>query len=125
MGWFADSNRWYGPNEYVTVSVDTSTDDVCVLWLRSSTAYYNKYSGSWGGVTDTGWAEGNNPTNLTSNYSGNGMIFAAWTSGSGSPYSVKWDYVVIPENLWFFLGVVPLIPVLIKRQKDKKNLKNS
>jgi hypothetical protein len=104
-------------NNYVTVSVDTSNNNVYVIYLRSSTAYYKKYSGSWGSETDTGWTEGTSPTNLTSNYSASGRIFAEWTSGSGSPYTVNWDKIIVPENILALIVLAPFIPRFLKKKR--------
>jgi hypothetical protein len=104
-------------NAYVSVSVDTNNNDIYVIYLRNGTVYFNKYSGSWGGETDTGWTAGTNPTSLTSNYQGNGKIFAEWTSENGSLSTVNWDYIIVPENIWLMITFIPLAFHLIKRKK--------
>jgi hypothetical protein len=112
-------------NTYVTVSVDTSNNDIYAIYLRSGTAYYKKYSGSWGSETDTGWTEGTSPTSLTSNYSGDGRIFAEWTSGSGSPYTVNWNYIIVPENILALVVLAPFLPRLFKKKwYDRRSLLN-
>jgi hypothetical protein len=92
-----------------------------VLYIKdgSGAVYYNKYSGSWGGETDSGWDEGTSPTSLTPNYSSAGAVFAEWTSGAGSPYTVNWDYIVVPELLWLFLPFGFLLPLIVKLRKKR------
>jgi hypothetical protein len=108
-------------NTYTTISLDTSTGDLYSFWIRSNNIYYKKYTSSsstWG-VSPILWKSGTNLTNLTSNYSGNGMIFAQWTSGSGSPYTVNWDILLIPEKIWLFMGLGIVVPWWLKRRKRK------
>jgi hypothetical protein len=110
-------------NTYLTMSVDTSNNDIYAMYIRFGTIYYNKYSGSWLGETDTGWTENASPTNLTSNYSGNGMVMAVWTSGSNSAFTINWDYIIIPEKLILLLGLAPFLPLLMRRKKAGSLLK--
>jgi hypothetical protein len=115
-------------NQYVTLSVDTGEDDVYAIFLRSSTAYYNQYdlsSTTWGGETDTGWTEGDSPKCLTSNYGDSGMIFAEWTSGTSSPYTLNWDYIIIPEKLMMFIFLGLVAPGFLRHGKGKKGKKRS
>lgn len=123
-GWDASATTLdgSGTNRYVSVSVDTSNNDVYVLYLdtAASTVYYLKYSGGWGAVTNTGWTEGTSPTSLTSNYADSGKIFAEWNSQAAAPYTLNWNYIIIPEKIWLFLGLGLLIPKLLKKQRRKK-----
>lgn len=119
-GTFGAATRLDGAtvNEYVTVSVNSDNNDVYAIWLRSGTAYYNaRTGGTWDGETDTGWIEGTSPKYLTSNFRGPGRIFAEWTSGSGSPFNVNWDYIIIPEFLWLFLPLGPFLPLILRKRK--------
>ncbi len=103
------------------MSVDSDTDDVYVIWLRSGTAYYNKNDGTWGGETNTNWTEGTSPAYLNSNYQAGGSIFAQWVSGTSSPFDINWDtIIVIPEHLWLFFGLGPILPLLFKRKRRIK-----
>ncbi|HLD11917.1 MAG TPA: discoidin domain-containing protein, partial [Patescibacteria group bacterium] len=106
-------------NTYVTASVNTANNNIYVLYLRSSTVYYKLYSGSWGSETNTNWNEGTSPTYLTSNYGDNGRIFAEWTSGSSSPYTINWDVIIIPENFLLFSSVAFLLPLAYRKRRKK------
>ncbi len=105
-------------NQYVSVSVDTSPspDEIYVIYLRSGTAYYNKYSGSWGGETNTNWNEGDSPKHLTANYSGVGRVFAGWTVSTNAPYFVGSSYIIIPEKLLALLFLGLLFPRFWRRK---------
>jgi hypothetical protein len=71
-----------------------------------------------GGETDTGWTEGTYPKMLTSNYADSGRIFAIWASGVSIPYTVNWDYIVIPEKvIILLLGGAVIVMRLIKKRK--------
>ncbi|HLD11734.1 MAG TPA: hypothetical protein VJB91_02420, partial [Patescibacteria group bacterium] len=54
---------------------------------------------------------------LTSNYSSSGRIFAEWTNGTSSPYTINWNYIIIPERLIFFLGMSVFFPLVVKRKR--------
>ena len=116
--------------EYATISVDTATNDLYALWIRSNHIYYKKaaYSAgptwTWDGSA-TDWKTTTSGAYVTSNYSGNGMIFAEWTEGSGSPYSVNWDYILIPERLWLFFGLTPLLITYLRKRRRKIISKNA
>lgn len=89
--------------EYAAISVDTSTNDLYALWVRSSHIYYKKadYSAgpTWTWDTNaTDWKTTTSGTYVTSNYSGSWMIFAEWTEGSGSSYNVMWDLAYLNPN---------------------------
>jgi len=115
---------------YVTISYDTSGDDVYVLWIDTGAAddiFYSKcdistecdVAGEWD--AEINWQNTGTNTYVTSNYSGAGSIFAQWTEGTASPYSIMWDYIIIiPEHLWLFFGLGPLLPLLLKRRKDRR-----
>ena len=108
-------------NDYPTISLNTANNDLYAFWIRGNTIYYKKgvspyASGNWDTNATSFYAIGTN-TNITSNYSGNGMIYAEWTTGTGSPYSINWDYIIVPEYLWLFFPFAPLIPLLSKKRK--------
>jgi len=114
-------------NAYPTVSFDSDseTNEVYALYIRSNVIYYNK----WGedSTPTTGnedevpnWTEGTTPTYLTSNYADSGRIFAEWTSGSASPYTLHWDYIIIPERIWMLLALGLIIPGLLRKRKRRK-----
>jgi len=133
--WDSSNNNWtsftnqtlddVGTCEYLTLSKNTANNDLYALWIRGDDIYYSTDSSpytSWSGAS--GWqTEGTNNW-ATSNYSGNGMIFAEWTSGAGSPYAVSWDYIIIPERIWLLLGLGLVIPGWLKGRKNggKKNI---
>jgi len=119
-------------NAYVTLSLDSSTGDLYALWIDTSNSYIYyrtcdvsgassecSASGDW--ASELSWQTTGTNAWVTSNYSGNGMIFAQWTGGTGSPYSVMWDYVIIPEKIWLFLALGLIIPGLLRRKKRKMN----
>jgi hypothetical protein len=109
-------------NAYTSISVDTNNNNVYVLYIRTSstagTIYYNKYSGgSWAGETSTGWKVDSTNTNLTTNFADSGKIYGEWTSGSGSPYTISWTDIIVPENTYLMIGFIPLVSYFIKRKK--------
>ncbi|OGM63271.1 hypothetical protein A2961_05240 [Candidatus Woesebacteria bacterium RIFCSPLOWO2_01_FULL_39_21] len=111
-------------NDYATISIDTANNDLYALWIRSNTIYYKKgvspyASGNWDTSATSFYSTGTN-TYVTSNYSGDGMIFAEWTTGTGSPYTVNWKYAIIPEKIWMLLGLGLVVPGFIKRWKRRK-----
>jgi hypothetical protein len=105
-------------NTYTTISLDSTTGDLYAFWIRSNHIYYKKYTSgtsTWDS-SPTDWKSGTNLTNLTSNYSAEGRIFAQWTSGSSSPYTINWDILLnIPERIWLFLGLGLIIPRLRRK----------
>jgi len=108
-------------NGYVSMSLNTSDNSLYAIWIRGNHIYYEHgvapfASGNWD-VSATDWHSGTNLTNLTSDSSGSGIIFAEWTSGSSSPYTVNWDDVIVPENIYLMIGFVPLVSYFIKRKK--------
>jgi hypothetical protein len=103
------------------MSLNTSDNSLYAIWIRGNHIYYEHgvapfASGNWD-VSATDWHSGTNLTNLTSDSSGSGIIFAEWTSGSSSPYTVNWDDVIVPENIYLMIGFVPLVSYFIKRKK--------
>ena len=114
---------------YVTLSYQTSNNELYALWIDSGDtddifwAYCSNGSGCNSGPGDWNpentWKTADTYTYTTSNYSGV-PIFAMWTVGDAAPYHVSWDIVVIPEKLWLFFGVAPLIPLLIRWKRRKK-----
>lgn len=113
-------------NEYPTISLNTSNSDLYAIWIRGDDIYYKKgvspyKSANWD-VSATAWQTAGTNDWVTSNYSGNGMIFAQWTDGTGSPYSVMWNFIIIPEKVWMLLALGVVIPgILKKRKKEAKN----
>ncbi|HKZ34701.1 MAG TPA: hypothetical protein VJ179_02420, partial [Patescibacteria group bacterium] len=108
-------------NEYVTISVNTANNDLYVMYLRSGTVYYKKYTASaWGSETDTSWTEGSQPKFLTSNYGDSGRIYAVWTSGTANPYTINWNYIIMPEKLLLLLLGGILVWNLIRSEKRKR-----
>ena len=114
-------------NSYATVSFDSGANNVYALYLRNSVIYYNSWGEDSSPTTTneaeatngtTNWTEGTSPTYLTSNYSDSGRIFAEWTSGSGSPFTLNWDYIIIPEKLLYLLGLGILIPLILRKKKS-------
>ncbi len=104
-------------NTYTTISVNSTNNDIYVMSLRSSNVSYVKYTGgAWGSPTDPGWSEGTAPAYLTSNYADPGRIFMEWTSGSG-PYTLNWNYIIIPEKVWMLVVLSIFIPRLLRRKK--------
>jgi hypothetical protein len=125
----ADNN-----DAYVSLSLDTTNGVLYALWIDTSTSYiyYSFCTVSSGCDTAAKWAaessqqetlwksEGTN-TNITSNYSGAARIFAGWTQGDVSPYTVNWDIITaVPENLWMFFMAGPIIPFLLKRKRKRE-----
>jgi hypothetical protein len=126
------SSAWQSPvtldgnsgNGYVSMSLDTSNNSVYSFWVRGDHIYYKHgvspfASGNWD-ASSADWHSGTNLTNLTTNYSGNAKVFAEWTSDTGSPYTVNWDTIAVPENLWFLFSLGIAIP-LYRKRKVRKN----
>ena len=112
-------------SEYATISLDTSTNDLYALWIRGSHIYYERADYTAGptwawDVSATDWKTTGTNTYVTSNYSGNGAIFAEWTVGDGSPYAVNWDMILIPEKIWLFMGLGLVIPEILRRRRKAK-----
>jgi hypothetical protein len=115
----ADNN-----DAYVSLSLDTQNNYLYALWIDTSTSYiyYSFCTVSTGCDTAAKWAaESGTNTNITSNYSGAARIFAGWTTGDGSPYTVNWDIITaVPENLLMFLMAGPILPFLLKRRRKRE-----
>jgi len=109
---------------YTTISWDTATNDLYALWIRSNVIYYKKGVSPYGSAnwdaSATSWKATGTNTYTTSNYSGAGMIYALWTEGTASPYSVNWDYVIIPERIWALLAFGLVIPGLLRKRKRRR-----
>ncbi len=108
---------------YVSISLDTDTNDLYVLWIdtNNSYIYYRQYDLSdpqW--ETQASWKTSGVNTNVTSNYSGATRIFAEWTVGDGSPYHIQFDTIIIPEYLWLFFLPAPFLPLLLRRKQKRK-----
>jgi hypothetical protein len=81
-------------NAYSTISLNSTTSDLYAMWIRSNHVYYKKatYSaGAWTwDVSATDWKTTGTNTDVTSNYSEAGKIFAEWYDGS----AVQWDKII-------------------------------
>lgn len=83
---------------FASLSIDTATDDLYYLWHDTTADYinYKQYdlsATSW--LTKIAWKNmASGAASITSNYSGAGRIFGAWTEGSSSPYTVGWDLIL-------------------------------
>jgi len=114
-----DSNT---TNSYTTLSQDTNTNDLYALWVRSDTLYYKKgvsgyASGDWdAGVTS--WQSNGVIAYPTSSYAENNHIFATWTQADINPYSIFWEYIVVPEKLVLMFIILP-VSMLFFRKKRK------
>jgi len=116
---------------YVSISYDENTEDLYAVYIDTSNNYI-KYRqcdvttdatdcstiGNW--QTEQDWKTTGTNTNVTTNYGGGGEIFALWTEGSGSPYTINWDTIIVPEYLWLFFGLGPFLPGLINRHRKRK-----
>ncbi|MFC1710289.1 hypothetical protein ACFL0F_01340 [Patescibacteria group bacterium] len=124
----ADAN-----DAYVSLSNDTANSIMYAVWIDTSSddIYYSFCTISTGCNLDTEWAAESGQetqwistgvnTNVTTNYGHAGYVFAEWTVGSASPYAVQASTVVIPEYLWIFLPMGPLLPLLLRKRKLKKS----
>jgi hypothetical protein len=128
------SSAWQSPvtldgnsgNGYVSMSLDTSNNSVYSFWVRGGHIYYKHgvspfASGNWD-ASSVDWHSGTNLTNLTTDYSVNAKVFAEWTSNSGSPYTVNWDIIAVPENLWFLFSLGIAVPVLARKKRSKNSV---
>jgi len=103
---------------YPTISLDVSTSDLHVFWLRSvSTTTFAPItvmgsmcvSGTWSNITI------DQQTNFTKQYltsvysvSGGSMICWQWTQNTTAPYNVLFDRTQVPE-----LGMMPLVILVL------------
>ena len=118
-----------GNDAYSSLSYDSTGTDLYALWIDTSASdiFYSScdiatecnLASEW--AAETNWKSTGTNTYVTSNYDGAGRIFAEWTVGNASPYSIGWDIIIVPENLWLFVGLVPFLPLLL-RKKRKKHL---
>jgi hypothetical protein len=115
---------------YVTISYDENTEDLYAVYIDTSNSYIHyrqcdvttdatdcSTGGNW--QSEQNWKTTGTNTNVTTNYSGPGEIFALWTEGTGSPYNIMWDFIIVPEKLWLWMGMGPLIPLLLRRKRRK------
>jgi hypothetical protein len=112
-------------NTYPSITLDTSNNSLYAFWIRNDGTddhIYYKNSTNWGAAA-TDWHSGTNLTNLTSNYSGNGKVFAEWSSGAASPYTINWDIIAVPENLWLFFSLGIAVPVFAGKKRNKNSVK--
>ncbi|MBU2578352.1 DUF2341 domain-containing protein [Patescibacteria group bacterium] len=86
-------------SDYATISINTANNDLYAFWIRSNVIYYKKGVSPYGSAnwdsSATSWQATGTNTYVTSNYSGSSEIFAEWTEGASSPYTIKWDKIVI------------------------------
>ncbi len=84
--------------DYATISINTSNNDLYAFWTRANVIYYKKGVSPYGSAnwdsSATSWQATGTNKHVTSNYSGSDNIFAEWTEGTTSPYTVKWDKVI-------------------------------
>ncbi len=113
----------------VSITSDTANGDIYVLYIKSATPaiYYSRYfSGSWGTKeASTGWTTGTTPRYLTASLPASGRVFAEWTSGTSSPYTLNWNYIIIPERLVYLLSLGVLIPLFVRRKTQGKRGRGS
>ena len=116
---------------YPTLSVESSTNNLYVIWDNSNDLNYmigtyssGSHSWTWGSVVP--WKTSGTNVAVTSDYSASGQVFAEWMVTDASPYNVMWDKIVVPEQLWWLFGVVPLLQRWLKNRrlgKKKKRLR--
>lgn len=90
-----DSNA---TNEYTTLAIDTAGNNgLYAFWVRANDILYRRgcspYALADWDATSTFESAGGNSNNWTvAGYKdfGSGKIFAEWTQGAASPYSIKW-----------------------------------
>ncbi|QQS39286.1 glycosyltransferase [Candidatus Woesebacteria bacterium] len=116
---------------YVSLSYDTDASDLYAIWIDTSTnhIFYTacdistqcSLASDWivGVEEEIDWHTETQPTNLTSNYSSGTNVFAQWSDGSGSPYSVEWDIIVVPEWIWLIIVAGPILPLMGKFRKKR------
>jgi hypothetical protein len=116
----ADSN-----DAYPSISRDTATGDIYAIWIDTSAniVYSNQcdiseYSDCSSWVGQESERTSDTFTHATSNYAGP-AIMAMWSVGDQAPYHVDWELILIPEKLWLFMGMAPLIPLLLKRKRKQ------
>jgi len=97
-----DSNT---TNEYPTVSINSPDKNLYVFWIRDSRIYYKKgitpYNlANWDALS-TEWQSLGINKNITSGYQdfGSFSIFAEWTKGVSSPYTIAFDKINLLGNL--------------------------
>jgi hypothetical protein len=86
---------------YPSIAIDTTGNNgLYAFWIRDNNVYYKRgcspwASGDWGTLQTLEAAGGNSNDWVSAGYSnfGTAKVFAEWTQGSGSPYSIKWQYV--------------------------------
>jgi hypothetical protein len=122
-------------DSYPTLSLDTNFNNLYAIWSEEAGAETDliRYSlcsvasgcddpSEWAAETTLSGGVGSEDdfSYTSSNYSGNYHIFGMWTVGDASPYHVGWDYtIIIPEKLWLFMGLGPLIPLLLRRRRKE------
>ncbi len=85
-------------NQYPSVAIDKLTNDVYVIYYRSSRINYKQYhSGTWGSETNTTWTTDSTSMNLSLNYSDSGYIYGVWQTGSGT-YAINFNNILLPNG---------------------------
>jgi len=89
-----------GTCEYLTLSKNTANNDLYAIWIRGDDIYYSTDSSpytSWSGATS--WQTSGTNKWVTAGYKdfGSSNIFAEWTEGTGSPYSIMWDKIPLNQ----------------------------
>ncbi len=118
---------------YVTLSYDENTEDLYAVYIDTNNSYINYRQcdvttdatdcstvGNW--QSEQNWKTTGTKTNITTNYGGPGEIFVLWTQGTGSPYTIDWDTIVVPEHLWLFFFPAPFLPLFLRRREAKRKL---
>ncbi|MFQ6106556.1 MAG: hypothetical protein ACE5QF_03065, partial [Thermoplasmata archaeon] len=108
-------------NEYVTITIDNSTDYLYAFWVSSSYQIEGqKYTGSsWSAIT--GIETNTNAKDwLTSvyNVSSMGKVCWEWTQGTSSPYDVKFEMVPEFEDIFIPFISTCAIVLLFRRRKS-------
>jgi len=113
----------------VSISFDYVGGDLYVAWIDASAddIFYASCDitsecdadGDW--AAETNWDSTGTNTDVTTNDSGQGEIFALWTLDTGTP-NIDWDTIIVPEMLWLFMPVGAFIPILLKKRQKKKVL---
>jgi hypothetical protein len=108
-------------NEYVTITIDSSTDDLFAFWVSSNYQIEGQqYTTSWSAISGIE-TNTNEKDWLTSvyNVSSRADVCSEWTQGTSSPYDVRFE--IIPEFsdlLAPIIGVFALVVTLRRRRSD-------
>ncbi|MDB5182327.1 MAG: hypothetical protein JWO47_111 [Candidatus Saccharibacteria bacterium] len=81
-------------NAYTSITLNTSTNDLYIFWIRSNTTYYSKSSSpytSWSSPASSYSTSTNTWLTSAATISSALCPFYMFTSGTGSPYDIKFD----------------------------------